>query len=52
VIVVDASVALKWVIPEAGSDAAAGLLHDELIAPDLWLTEAANALWRHARLGK
>ena len=33
------------------SDAAAALCDDELIAPALWLAEAANALWRHARLG-
>jgi predicted nucleic acid-binding protein len=30
-LVVDASIALKWVIPEAGSDAAAALLDDRLI---------------------
>ena len=51
-IVVDASIALKWVIPEPDSDAANALRAAELIAPALWLAEAANALWRHARLGK
>lgn len=49
-LVIDASVALIWVIPEADSDAAAALLNDRLIAPSLWLAEAANALWRHVRL--
>jgi predicted nucleic acid-binding protein len=51
-IVIDASVALKWVIPEPDSDMANALRIDELIAPSLWLAEAANGLWRHARLGK
>jgi predicted nucleic acid-binding protein len=51
-IVVDASVALKWIFDEPGSGAAVALRNDELIAPALWLAEAANALWRHARLGE
>lgn len=51
-IVIDASVALKWVVSEPGSEAAAALRDDELIAPSLWLVEAANALWRYARLGE
>ena len=51
-IVIDASVALKWIFDEAGSDAALALRADELIAPILWLGEAANALWRHVRLGE
>ena len=42
--VVDASVAVKWVVPEAGSDEAAALIGKELCAPSLWLAEAANAL--------
>jgi predicted nucleic acid-binding protein len=50
-IVIDASVAVKWVLSESDSDAAVALRDDELIAPVLWLAEAANALWRHARLG-
>jgi predicted nucleic acid-binding protein len=50
-IVVDASVALKWVLDELGSEAAAALRDQELIAPALWLAEAANGLWRHARIG-
>jgi len=52
IIVVDASVALKWVLDEPGTEAAIALLTDELIAPELWLAEAANALWRHVRLGE
>ncbi|HVZ69208.1 MAG TPA: type II toxin-antitoxin system VapC family toxin [Rhizomicrobium sp.] len=45
-IVVDASVALKWVLPEEDSSAAHALLESELAAPDFWIVEIANALWR------
>ena len=51
-VVVDASVALKWVLDEPGKDAADALLDEELVAPALWLIEAANALWRRARRGE
>ena len=36
-LVVDASVVVKWVTEEDGSDAATELLNMELAAPDLWL---------------
>ena len=47
-IVVDASVAVKWVIPEELSDQAESLRGRaaRLLAPDLLLPEAANALWK------
>ena len=48
-IVIDASVAVKWVLGESDSDAAVALRDEELIAPVLWLAEAANVLWRRAR---
>jgi predicted nucleic acid-binding protein len=51
-IVVDASVALKWVVEEPGSDAALAIRSEQLVAPAIWLAEAANALWRHVRLGE
>ena len=52
-LVVDASVAVKWVCDEADSDAAAALLaRDDLAAPALWLVEANSALWRRARIGE
>jgi hypothetical protein len=44
-------VALKWVLDEPGSDAAAALCGHELIVPALWLVEAANARWRVAEIG-
>ena len=49
---IDASVALKWVLDEPGQEAADALLEEELIAPSLWLLEAANALWRRAQRGE
>lgn len=46
-LVVDASVALKWVLDEPDSDLAAALLRIEpdLLVPDFWLSEATNVLW-------
>ncbi|CAN7604446.1 type II toxin-antitoxin system VapC family toxin [Caulobacter sp. LjRoot300] len=51
-LVIDASVALKWVLAEPGQDAADALLDEDLIAPSLWLLEAANALWRRNLRGE
>jgi predicted nucleic acid-binding protein len=52
-VIVDASVAFKWVFREADSDAAAKLVdrHD-LRAPGLLLAEIGNALWKKARRGE
>ncbi|SEA64889.1 Predicted nucleic acid-binding protein, contains PIN domain [Rubrimonas cliftonensis] len=45
--------ALKWLVGEAGSDAAAALLDGPaLLAPELIHVEIANALWRMARVGR
>ncbi len=53
IFVVDASVALKWVIPEAGAEAALALrAADRLIAPDLIVAECANALWKMVSRGE
>jgi len=52
-VIVDASVALKWVCEEEGSDRAAALLDGRsLAAPAFWLVEAANALWRRVHRGE
>jgi hypothetical protein len=53
-IVVDASVAVKWFLPEADSDAAARLLEggQKLVAPELIRIEVAAALTRRGRLGE
>jgi predicted nucleic acid-binding protein len=51
-LVVDASVALKWVIEEDDSAAATALLLGEpLAAPDFLAVECANVLWVKARRG-
>lgn len=51
-LVVDASVSVKWLVSEEGSDTADRLLagRDELHAPRLMASEIANALWRKVRL--
>jgi predicted nucleic acid-binding protein len=52
-VVVDASVALKWLVEEEGSAAAVRLLDGPvLLAPALIHVEVANALWRMARAGR
>ena len=53
-LVVDASVAIKWVVPEAGdaepdTGAALALLEQGLMAPDLILAEFGNAMWKKVR---
>lgn len=49
-LVLDASVAIKWVAPEALSDAAIALLDQRpLVAPDLLVAECANILWKKVR---
>lgn len=51
-VVVDASVALKWVIPEIDSETARQLRNQELTAPSIWMAEVANGLWRHVLRGE
>lgn len=50
--VVDASVAGKWLAPEADSALAEALLDDELAAPDLLYVELANLLWKKRERGE
>lgn len=49
--VIDASVAVKWFVPEAHSREAAALLDPALTlhAPDLLFAEVSNALWKKTR---
>ena len=45
--VIDASIALKWVVQEDGTNQALVLRqHARLIAPDLLVPECANILWK------
>jgi predicted nucleic acid-binding protein len=50
-LIVDASVAVKWLLPELDSGHAECLLDDQfrLFAPDLLPIEVANGLWKEAR---
>lgn len=52
--VLDASVAVRWLVTEEGSDEAAGLLSrpTRWIAPRLMLTEVAGALHRKVAAGR
>lgn len=53
-LVVDASVALKWALPEADSERAYALAvsGETLLLPDFWLSEATNVLWLRVRRGE
>jgi predicted nucleic acid-binding protein len=51
VFVVDASLVIKWFVPEIHSEAARrwlGAAHD-YVAPDLLFSEAGNAVWKKVR---
>ena len=50
-VIIDASVALKWVLDEDDSVLARSLATRELAAPDLLWSECANGLWRWVRRG-
>jgi predicted nucleic acid-binding protein len=53
-VVVDASVAAKWFMPEIHSEAAARLLDPAIVlcAPDLIAPEFGNILWKKVRRGE
>jgi predicted nucleic acid-binding protein len=53
-LVVDASVALKWVLPEPDSYLAQAVAEadEELLISDFWLNEACNVCWLQVRKGK
>jgi predicted nucleic acid-binding protein len=48
-LVIDASVAIKWVIAEPGTPEALALRRHRLFAPDLLIAECANVLWKKVR---
>jgi len=52
--VVDASVAVKWLVPEVHTEAARRTLsgEHELLAPDLIWAEVGSALWKRWRSGQ
>jgi predicted nucleic acid-binding protein len=49
VFVIDASVAIKWVVEEPRTRQALDLLRQTLLAPDLLIAECANILWKKVR---
>lgn len=53
-LVIDTSIAVKWLFEEEGSGQARALLSggETLVAPDLLAVEFANAAWKLARTGK
>ena len=54
-IVIDASVAVKWYFPESGSDEAIRILANcsgEILVPELFVVEVCAALVRHANTNK
>ena len=49
-LVIDASIAVKWVVEEEGTPQALRLLQrSKLIAPELLVAECANILWKKVR---
>jgi predicted nucleic acid-binding protein len=48
--VVDASVVIKWFVPEQGWEAALRLRREALLSPDLLLPEIGNILWKKVRM--
>ena len=52
-LVIDASIAIKWVVEEDGTPEALALRQRaKLIAPELLVPECANILWKKVRLGE
>ncbi|HYW16238.1 MAG TPA: type II toxin-antitoxin system VapC family toxin [Allosphingosinicella sp.] len=49
-LVIDASVAIKWFVPEAGSEEALALLSRRLVAPDLFVAETGHLFSKKVRL--
>lgn len=51
--VIDASIAIKWVVEESGTEEALNLRREtSLMAPDLLIAECANILWKKVQRGE
>ncbi|MCW5315643.1 PIN domain-containing protein [Nostoc sp. KVJ3] len=52
--VLDASIAIKWFIPEVHSDAARRLIasNHTFLVPDFFFAEVGNVLWKRVRRGE
>ena len=52
-LVIDASIAVKWVVEEEGTPEALALRQKaKLIAPELLVAECANVLWKKVQIGE
>lgn len=53
-LIIDASVAVKWLLPEEGAIQAARLIElgEELAAPELIYPEVGNVLWKRSMRGE
>jgi predicted nucleic acid-binding protein len=53
-VVIDASIAIKWVVEEEGTAFALSIRsgYDKLLAPDLLASECANVLWKKVARGE
>lgn len=52
-LIVDASIAIKWVVEEEGTQAAVDLRSRfRLVAPELLIPECANILWKKTQRGE
>lgn len=52
-LVIDASIAVKWVVEEEGTGAALGLRSGfRFLAPELMIAECANILWKKVKRGE
>ena len=52
-LVIDASIAVKWVVEEEGTEAALGLRTGfRFLAPELLIAECANILWKKVQRGE
>ena len=51
-LVVDSSVAIKWLVSEEGSDHAVALQGTPMAAPQLLIAECTNTLWKKVRRGE
>ena len=50
--IIDASVGVKWLIPEEDSAQASALIGNRMWVPSLFFSEVANAIWKKARRGE
>ena len=50
--IIDASIGVKWLIPEEDSAQANALVGNRIWVPSLFFSEVSNAIWKKARQGE